>query len=154
MTAEELWARYREKSGVEAEMEAWAFGGEGDALAALVLAGKKTATSSALPLYALEGEAPPAEGDYSVLLDSRGRALCVLRDRRVLTLPFREVGEELAAQEGEGDGSLAHWREVHRAFFTEELAGAGLRFTEDMPVLFEEFELLFRPEESEEENDG
>ena len=57
-------------------------------------------------------------------------------------------------QGGEGDGSLAHWREVHRAFFTEELAGAGLCFTEDMPVLFEEFELLFRPEESEEEDHG
>lgn len=40
------------------------------------------------------------------------------------------------------------------AFFTEELASAGLRFTEDMPVLFEELELLFRSEENEEENHG
>ena len=33
---------------------------------------------------------------------------------------------------------------VHRAFFTREMTAAGLLFTEDMPVVCEEFEVDYR----------
>ena len=50
--------------------EAWAFGGDPDKLAALVLDGVKTATASAYPMYALEKEplpmGPPEGGDPPV----------------------------------------------------------------------------------------
>ena len=42
-------------------------------------------------------------------------------------------------REGEGDCSLAFWRQVHEAFFTEELARAGMAFRQDLPVVCEEF---------------
>ncbi len=42
MTAEELW----EKSGIDGEYDAWAFGDDADRLAELVKIGIKTATSS------------------------------------------------------------------------------------------------------------
>jgi hypothetical protein len=35
----------------------------------------------------------------------------------VATVPFEEVSEEFAAIEGEGDGSLRYWREVHWTYF-------------------------------------
>ena len=59
MTAKELWSAF----GGEGEYEAWSFGSDADGLAALVLAGKKTATASAYPLYELEGEPLPQAGD-------------------------------------------------------------------------------------------
>ena len=143
MTGPELWAEFTAKTGVTAEYDAWAFGGDPDGLAALVLAGVKTATASAFPLYALEGDSLPEAGEYSVILDSRGTALCVIRTTRVYVAPFREVSPEHAWREGEGDRSLAHWRAVHRDFFTRELAEAGLSFGEDLPVVCEEFERVF-----------
>ena len=140
MTAEQMWAEFAAQNDLQhTDYEAWAFGGDADLLARLTLEGVKTATSSALPLYELEGEPLPEAGEYSVILDSRGEAVCVIRTERVEIVPYREAGAAHAFWEGEGDRSLAYWRQVHEAYFTEELARAGLAFTEDLPVVCEEF---------------
>ena len=34
---------------------------------------------------------------------------------------------------------------MHEAFFTGEMERAGLTFTEEMPVVCEEFEVAYRP---------
>ncbi len=138
MTAEEIWRR----SGIDAEYEAWAFGGAPDKLAALVKAGVKTATCSALCFYEIENEPLPRAGEYSVILDAAGGAVCVIRTVKVYITAFREVTPEHAYKEGEGDRSLAYWRAVHEEFFTEELGSAGLRFSEDMLLVCEEFEVV------------
>lgn len=144
MTGEEMWAACAGRYGLaRGEYDAWAFGGDPDALASLVLAGIKTAAASAYPLYALEGEPLPEAGEYSVILNSRDEAVCVIRTDRVAVLPYRDVGAEHARREGEGDGSLAYWRQVHEAFFREELAAAGQAFTEEMPVVCEEFHVIW-----------
>ncbi len=146
MTAEELWSEYAQKAGIgHTDYEAWVFGDEADELAALVVSGRKTATASAFPLYELEQESLPQEGEYSVILDSRDQAVCVIRTERVYLAPFREVGPEQARREGEGDLSLAYWREVHERFFRQEMAAAGLGFDENMPVVCEEFSCVYVP---------
>lgn len=146
MTHQEMWAAYL---AVDPEAgrdyEAWAYGGDPDELARLTLAGIKTATAGAGPLYGLEGEPLPQAGEYSVILDSRGEAVCVIRTTRVYTAPFDRVSAEQAWREGEGDRSLAYWRQVHEEFFRKELSEAGLEFSPDMPVVCEEFELVFPP---------
>ena len=117
MTGEQMWRAFAAARGVEgARYDVWAFGGDPDGLARLALDGGKTATSSAHPLYALEGEPLPEAGEYSVILDGRGEAVCVIRTERVTVLPYRDVGGEHARREGEGDLSLAYWRRVHEAF--------------------------------------
>ena len=147
MTAEELWNEYAQKAGIEhTDYEAWTFGDAADDLAALVVSGRKTATASAFPLYELEQEPLPQEGEYSVILDSREQAVCVIRTERVYTVPFREVGEEQARREGEGNLSLAYWREVHERFFRQEMEEAGLTFDEDMLVVCEEFSCVYTRE--------
>lgn len=144
MTHQELWAAYRAVNPVAGEdYEAWAFGGDPDGLAELTRTGVKTATASAGPLYALEGEPLPAPGEYSVILDSGDRAVCVIRTTRVYTVPFDQVSAEHARREGEGDRSLAYWRRVHEDFFRAELAEAGLEFSPTMPVVCEEFEMVW-----------
>ena len=139
MTAKEMWRA----SALAGEYEAWAFGAEADVLAELVRRGIKTATASAYPLYELEGEELPREGEYSVILDSREEGVCIIRTTRVYVVPFREVSAEQAYREGEGDRSLAYWRQVHRNFFSRELEEAGMTFTEDMKVVCEEFEVVY-----------
>ena len=124
--------------------DAWAFGDDADVLAQLVMSGKKTATSSAYPIYELEGEEIPKTGEYSVILNSKNEAVCIIRTTEVYVIPFNQVSEKHAYLEGEGDRSLDYWINVHRNFFTEELKGTGLEFTEEMMVVCEEFEVVYR----------
>lgn len=143
MTAEQLWAEFAKKSGItHNEYEAWQFGDAPDKLAELVVRGIKTGTAGAAALYEIDNEPFPKVGDYSVILNSREEAVCVIRTTKVSCVPFREVSAHHAYCEGEGDRSLAYWRMVHEAFFKNEYAAYGLEFSEDIPVLCEEFELL------------
>lgn len=143
MTAEEMWALFQKGQKSEQTYLPWAFAGNPDGLAALVLAGKKTATSTPWPLFEEGLEAVPKVGDYSIILNSRGEAVCILRTTRLTLCPFSEVGAGHAAREGEGDLSLSYWRKVHREVFCEMLAEAGLPFQPAMPVLCEEFEKVY-----------
>lgn len=146
MTEKELWATFAAQSGLQDQpYEAWAFGTDADLLAQLVVRGEKTATASAYPLYELENEPLPAAGEYSVILDSKDNALCVIRTQKVTVVPFCDVSARQAYLEGEGDKSLTYWRQVHEKFFTECLEEAGLRFSPDMPVVCEEFAVVYVP---------
>jgi uncharacterized protein YhfF len=60
-------------------------------------------------------------------------------------LPFAEVSAEFAAVEGEGDGSLSFWRQVHRDYFTRECQRYGRTFDEQMLVACERFEVVYPP---------
>ena len=139
MTAEELWR----KSGLAGPYESWAFGDEPDKLAALVKNGVKTATCSAYDLYQAEGESIPESGDFSIILDSRGEAVCIVKTTNVYVTAFGQVSREHAYKEGEGDRSLEYWRKVHIDFFKHELAGINKTFTENALVVCEEFELVY-----------
>lgn len=146
MNAEQMWDKFVSKSQIEGtEYQSWAFGAASDELAGLVLRGIKTGTASAFPLYEAENEALPKAGDYSVILDSKNEAVCIIKTTKVTIVPFREVSEEHAGKEGEGDGSLEYWRKVHVEFFIKEMSETGKLFHEDMPVVCEEFELVYRP---------
>ncbi len=147
MTAEKLWCLFQAKSGITGTAyEAWAFGDDADALADLVLRGIKTATCSLYRLYQDCGEALPQTGAYSVILNSKDEAVCIIRTEKVTVLPYEQVTEQQAYLEGEGDRSLAHWQTVHEAFFSEELKGTGIAFDPSMEVVFEEFSLQYVPD--------
>ena len=151
MTAEEMWRAYLltnpQDSG--ARYEAWAYGSDDpDSLADLTLVGTKTATASAFALYEAEGDEPPKQGDFSIILRSDEKtAVCVIQTTKVAIVPFSQVTAEQARKEGEGDRSLAFWRRVHQSFFTAELAAIPMEFSEDMMVVCEEFKVVYRPKE-------
>ena len=139
MNAQEMWNRFSTERNITADYEAWAFGDDADLLADLVNQGIKTATASLHMWYDLENEPLPQEGEYSVILDSREQAVCVIRCTKVSVFPFCEVDSEHAFREGEGDRSLSYWRQVHERFFSEELKTIGKAFAESMDVVCEEF---------------
>ena len=140
MTAEELWKR----SGLSGSYEAWAFGEAADKLADLVVQGIKTATCSAYDLYQINNEPLPKEGDYSVILDSSGEAVCIVKTLKIYVTEFKNVSAEHAYKEGEGDRSLEYWREVHVNFLTSELATINMAFDENTKVVCEEFEVVYK----------
>ena len=125
---------------------AWSFGADpaqADELLGLVLAGAKTATTSALWDYEADGESLPQPGNLSILLDGAGHPRALIEATDVRVVPFDQVDEEHARLEGEGDGSLAHWREAHERFFTAE-ATHEHGFRPDMPVVLERFRVVYQ----------
>jgi uncharacterized protein YhfF len=105
-----------------------------DELAALVLAGKKTATC-----WAASDGMLTEVGKRMVMLSGSGRPLAVLETVELTQRRFGDVGAAFARDEGEGDRSLAFWRDAHRAYFTR----LG-QFAEDMPLYCERFRVVER----------
>ena len=125
---------------------AWSFGATpevADELAALVREGVKTATASALWDYEVEGESLPEVGELSIVLDGQGDPVALISTTLVEVVPFDEVGEEHARLEGEGDRTLAGWRDVHERFFSEHKTH-DRAFAADMPIVLERFEVIYQ----------
>lgn len=126
--------------------EAFSFGDSAamaDELAALVLKGIKRGTAGSVWSFEAEGKPLPKPGDLSIMLDGAGTPLGVIKTLSVDVRPFKDVTAAFAAMEGEGDGSLAYWRDGHWRYFTREAQAAGRTFTEDMRVSCECFELVY-----------
>jgi uncharacterized protein YhfF len=114
-----------------------------DDLLALFLEGKKRAASSLLREYEITGEALPKPGKLWILLDAASVPRGILRTRNVETHRFADVPESVATAEGEGDGSLRFWREVHREFFAPFLKEWDVDRLDDATVVVEYFDPLF-----------
>lgn len=101
-------------------------------LAALVVNGRKTATVST-------PDEPDAStvGEYWIVLDGEKRPVCVIETLELTLRRFDEVDAQFAFEEGEGDRSLAFWREAHEAYFRR----LGV-FSPDMTLLCERFRLV------------
>lgn len=112
-------------------------------LAELVLSGTKAGTASLAWEYEGNGNRAPARGDLSIVTDWTGTPLCVIETTVVDVQPFEEVTEDFAAAEGEGDGSLRHWRAVHEEYFARVCERLGREPSADMEVVCERFQVLF-----------
>ncbi|HEY0387324.1 MAG TPA: ASCH domain-containing protein [Gaiellales bacterium] len=134
-----FWQRFVAATGIDGPYTAWSFGSNPTELGLLVRDGPKRATASNYSWYRDDGEAMPAVGDMSVVLDGDGEPLCVIRTTDVSVRAFGEVDENFAWTEGEGDRSLAHWRRAHIEFFASE----GRPVDENSEVVLERFEVLW-----------
>jgi len=103
-----------------------------DELLDLVINGIKTATCST------EDEPnTPTPGERWIVLDGQGTPACVIETTEVTYRRYNKVDPAFAYEEGEGDRSLAYWREAHRIYF-----GRLGRFSEDMMLMCERFQLV------------
>jgi uncharacterized protein YhfF len=115
-----------------------------DELGALISDGTKTATCSALWEYEAEGESLPEVGVKTVVLDGKGDPLCIVETTEVEVRPYEEVDARFAYEEGEGDRSLAYWRDAHWRFFSRTLSNMGKEPTTDMPLVCERFRVIYK----------
>jgi uncharacterized protein YhfF len=140
----EFWRSFVEATGIDGPYVTESFGSDpdtADALGLLVRDGPERATTSLLSEYE-EGDEPlPAVGNLSVVLDGGGIPLCVIRTVNVEVRAFGVVDEEFASIEGEGDRSLAYWRDEHARFF----ASLGKPVDDDTMVVLDTFEVLWSP---------
>ena len=153
--ARAFWAGFESIAGCDVSArlyESFRFGDSeslADELAALVVAGIKRATAGLLWSYEADAKPMPRPGDLSIVEQWSGEPVCVIETVSVAILPFEEVGAEFARTEGEGDGSLVHWRTGHWAYFGRECARLGKKPSFCMLVVCESFKVIYRGRASE-----
>lgn len=148
-----FWQSYAESAGQTPEATgpppvAWGFGDSptmADELGRLVVLGIKTATCSLLWEYEAGDEPLPHAGDLSIILDGAGRPLCILQTTQVEIKPYDDVDAQFAFDEGEGDRSLAFWRDAHWRFFSRTCREIGRSVSPDMLLVCERFKVVYAP---------
>ena len=115
-----------------------------DELGALIASGTKTAACSALWEYEAEGEPLPKVGSKTIVVDGNGNPLCIVELTEVEVVPYDRVDARFAYEEGEGDRSLAYWRDAHWRFFSRTLPNVGREPTTEMPLVCERFRVIYK----------
>ena len=111
-------------------------------LLALIREGRKRGGASLVWSHEADAEPIPAAGEIEIVVDHMNAPAFITRVVKIEVLPFSEVGADFAAREGEGDGSLEHWRREHWQCFSRECARIGRQPSQDMPVVCTSFEVL------------
>ncbi len=145
---EAFWNDFRAQVRLPADTpyQAWYFGdspGLAHELVELILRGPKRATAGLSAVNDGLPEAKPVADGYSVITEHDGTPRAVIRTTSLERRAFRDVDAAFAWDEGEGDRTLADWKDGHRRFFARELARVGRTFDESMDVDLERFELLY-----------
>jgi uncharacterized protein YhfF len=132
----ELHAEQKRERAFE-ELIRFAFGDSAEMAEELldaVLAGEKTGTTWASAFGRMGGKV----GRLFVIQDGQGRDRALVEVTEFTERRFDAMDDaDFARSEGEGDRSLAHWRQVHEAFFTRQ----GV-FAADMPIWCCTFKLI------------
>ena len=146
MDIEQFWRSFLQKNNLDLDtkyFDAFSFHGENEKitnrLTALVLEGKKKATTSAY----LEEERYPCIGSYSVVLDYYKKPVAVIQTTNIRILRLKDMNLQLVLKEGE-TSTLDSWFFDHNLIFEKESKELGYCFSMDMPIFFEEFELVYK----------
>jgi uncharacterized protein YhfF len=108
----------------------------------LILHGNKRSTAHPMLQHDVEGTSPHSAGDYSILLDGFARPACVLRTTSVEVKAFSEVDEAFVRAESEGGGIVRYWKVGHWESYEPYCTLHGTEMSEDLPMVFEYFELI------------
>jgi uncharacterized protein YhfF len=110
-----------------------------DSLLGLIASRQKTGLFSG----SAPEESQPRPGDCFVFTDCEGRPRCAVRMVECRVVRFMDVGPVETACESPAARDLAAWRDIHGRFWKRTLEAQGRSFSEDMPLLFQRFELLY-----------
>jgi len=114
-----------------------------DELVGLIKDGIKTATCSALWEWEANDEPIPNVGYITIVLNGQDQPICIVETTEVIVQPFDQVDAQFALEEGEGDRSLAYWRDAHWRYFSRVLAKIGKQPELKMPVVCERFRVIY-----------
>jgi uncharacterized protein YhfF len=112
-------------------------------LTGYILAREKTGVFSQ-PEDFPDGRLPKA-GDCAVLVNFKDEPRCLIRYDECTVLPFSAVGPEHVAVETAALRDVAAWRRLHRDYWEPVFAARGEAFTDDLPMVFQRFTVLYPP---------
>lgn len=141
-----FWQRFRRETGTNREDYVVVSFDDSpelaDELLSMALRGIKRATASLAIEYSRE--TLPRVDDLVVVVDGAGQPKCVWQTTDIVIKPLNQVDAAFAWDEGEGDRTVGVWLDNHRAYFSRQCRRNGWTFKDDMPVVFERFEIIYR----------
>ncbi len=148
-TIEEFWEAARSALPEETAGKAYrtrSFGNDeaiSKVILDLILTGKKTGTFAVDWEYEYRGEPRPTSGDLYVVTDHAGVPRALLRITMTERVAFKDIDERHVQCEGPALRSVEPWRKLHWDYWSRTLRAIGREPAEDMPVLYQAFELLY-----------
>jgi len=113
-------------------------------LAELTLTGKKKATSGLFSLYEKYGIDIPKVGAKQIVTDFDGKALAIIENKSVDTIPFNKISQEYAELDmGTDIEPLEKWKTAHWDFFERFLKDSGEKPDEEMLMVCVRFETIW-----------
>lgn len=104
------------------------------------LPGGKVATSSLLDYYQAGKKKRCKIGDILSILNSAKEEVAKVRITRVEIIKFRDITEEFAVEEG--DGNLENWQTIHLPYYTQLLSEIGKDINPDTLLVCEWFKVI------------
>lgn len=108
-----------------------------------ILNGRKTVSFNALPSFEIDRESLPRVGNLYILTDYEENPHGIIETTDVRILQFKDITWSLAQFNGDAD-SIEEWREIYKEFFEEDADIMGYDFSENTPIVCEQFKLLYK----------
>lgn len=112
-------------------------------LAQLVRQRIKTATSALVWENEAEGKPTIRPGDLSIVTGWDKNPVCIIETTEVELKPFKDVDEKFAYDYGEGERTLAWWKEALWDYYAQICASLGQEPSADMVLICERFKVIF-----------
>lgn len=128
--------------------ESWFFhNNEADAnrLVDLVVSGKKKASSGLYNMYQKYEADLPIVGTKHIITNFSGKAQAIIEIIKVDTIPFNQITKEYAELDmGTHIEPIKKWKKAHWNFFSSVFEGSEEKPTENMLVVCESFETIWK----------
>lgn len=98
---------------------------DADECAELVVKKIKQASSPSVWWFEKNNEELPKIGDLAIVTNWNGEPKAIIKTVKVEIVQFKNITNEYAYIEGEGDRSLEYWRKVHLDYYKNEMKDFG-----------------------------
>lgn len=149
MTCDEFWQKYKKENNLSEAMKyngEFSFGFDEKSISemnALVLAGLKKIMATPLQTYSIDNMPVPKTGNHYVITGVNEEPVCIIKDVNVSIMAFKDVTWQIAEKDGESS-CIEEWRENYREYIEDEADVVGFEFSEDTPIVIEEFEVVYK----------
>lgn len=148
---QDFWNRYLESTSNPQDansrfFESFKIGStaaQADSGVELILSGEKTATSSLLWEYEVEGRSIPSIGSLSVVEGGDSQPICVVKTIWVNVIPISEIDESFAIDYSETNGTVDGWHRAFDEYYSRICSELGREFSVDTPLVCERFEVSY-----------
>ena len=77
------------------------------------------------------------------MTDWQEQPICIIQTTEVKIIPFQECDAQFAYDYGEGERTLAWWREGLWDYYAQECEQLGRQANEQMPLVCERFQVVY-----------
>lgn len=122
----------------------WKFSDEGEYrknIISRILDGEVRGESYSTDFFDANSQPLPKVGQYNVICDMNRQAYAIVKTSDVTAVSYGDVNEKLARLEGYG--TVSQWKRFNENKYKSLCDRMDIIFSKDLPLIFEEFEVVY-----------